>query len=150
MSAASRHAGLLVAFFAGPLMGCSEGGQPRHVVPDGDADRGKRLIGAYGCGACHVVPGVAGARGTVGPPLTDFGLRAYIAGAVANEPENLIRWIRDPRVIEPGTVMPPVGATAADARDIAAYLYTLGADRALGPPRLVPVDALDPLRGGGP
>jgi cytochrome c2 len=34
-------------------------------------------------------------------------------------------WIRHPRNISPHTAMPDTGVTVTDARDIAAYLYTL-------------------------
>jgi cytochrome c2 len=34
-----------------------------------------------------------------------------------------------PQEMEPGTAMPDVGVTEADARDMAAYLYTLQRDR---------------------
>jgi cytochrome c len=37
----------------------------------------------------------------------------------------MIRWIRDPRAVDSLTAMPNTGVTPADARDIAAYLYTL-------------------------
>jgi cytochrome c1 len=61
----------------------------------------------------------------VGPPLTMFAHRAYIAGQLPNQPENLVRWIQDPQGVEPGTAMPDLGVTPAVARDMAAYLYTL-------------------------
>jgi cytochrome c1 len=35
----------------------------------------------------------------------------------------MIRWIRQPREVRPGTAMPDVGLTDQEARDIAAYLY---------------------------
>jgi cytochrome c1 len=73
-----------------------------------------------------VVPGVREANGTVGPPLIDFRDRGYIAGELPNNATNLIRWIMDPRGVEPGTDMPDLGVTDQQARDIAAYLYTLG------------------------
>jgi len=79
----------------------------------------------YGCGACHVIPGVTGATGMVGPPLDGWSRRVYIAGNLANTPENLVRWIRYPQAVEPGTAMPDLGVNEADARDIAAYLYSL-------------------------
>ena len=47
------------------------------------------------------------------------------ASSIPTTPDNLIRWIRDPQGVEPGTVMPNMGVAEADARDIAAYLYTL-------------------------
>lgn len=111
--------------------------------PEGDATAGRRLVEAYGCGSCHVIPGVANSRGHVGPPLTDFGLRHYIAGAVLNNPDNLTRWLIAPESIEPGTAMPDVGVTAEHARDMAAYLLELGADASLvGPKGLLPASWL--------
>jgi cytochrome c1 len=61
----------------------------------------------------------------VGPPLTSFARRTYIAGEVPNTLEYLVRWIEMPQAIEPGTAMPNLGVTEDQARDIAAYLYTL-------------------------
>jgi cytochrome c oxidase assembly factor CtaG/cytochrome c2 len=87
--------------------------------------RGPALIEHYGCGACHMVPGVDQANGTVGPPLSHFGRRGYIAGTLHNEPANLMLWLRDPQKVLPGNAMPNTGLTERDARDIAAYLYTL-------------------------
>ncbi|HEX6939388.1 MAG TPA: c-type cytochrome [Longimicrobiales bacterium] len=92
----------------------------------GDPGRGKRLLGAYGCGACHVIPGIRQARGQAGPPLTRFAERHYIAGTLVNTPEALVAWIVNPQAIEPGTVMPTLGVTADEALDMAAYLFTLG------------------------
>ena len=91
----------------------------------GDAGRGEVLIGRYGCATCHVIPGIEGSRGTVGPPLTSFGRRQYIAGLLANTPANLLPWLIDPPGVEPGTAMPNLGITPEHALDIAAYLYTI-------------------------
>jgi cytochrome c1 len=87
--------------------------------------RGKELIAEFGCGACHVVPGIRSAQGVVGPPLTAFARRAYIAGQVPNTADNLVRWLMNPQSIEPGTAMPNLGLRDPAARDIVAYLYTL-------------------------
>ena len=38
---------------------------------------------------------------------------------------NMIRWIQRPQDVDPKNVMPNMGVTDQDARDIAAYLYTL-------------------------
>lgn len=96
-----------------------------YQIPNGNPERGELLIDAYGCGSCHIVPGVRGANGVAGPPLTGFARRAYIAGQLSNTPANLIRWIMDPQQVEPGTAMPDLDVPEAEARDIAAYLYTL-------------------------
>jgi mono/diheme cytochrome c family protein len=92
---------------------------------EGDADRGRSLLAAYGCGSCHTIPGLPGARSKVGPPLDRFGVRQYIAGQLVNTPARLVRWIADPQAIEPGTVMPDLGVSDAEALHMAAYLYTL-------------------------
>lgn len=91
----------------------------------GDPARGQQLISTYGCGSCHVVPGVSGANGLVGPPLTHFGQRSYIAGELPNNASNLQKWIMNPTQVEPGTAMPDLGVTKVDAQDIAAYLLSL-------------------------
>jgi cytochrome c1 len=95
------------------------------VVAGGDRAQGATAIHTLGCGACHMIPGIRDATGTVGPPLIDFGRRGIIAGQLPNTSENLIRWIQVPQSIEPGTAMPNLGATAQQARDIAAYLAAL-------------------------
>lgn len=89
----------------------------------GDVQRGAQLIRSIGCGRCHSIPGIRGADGAVGPPLTSFARRTYIAGQLPNSPDNLVRWLVDPPAVEPGTAMPALGLSAQQARDIAAYLY---------------------------
>jgi cytochrome c len=91
----------------------------------GDPDRGALGARRHGCGACHTIAGVPGADALVGPPLTGVRQRAYIAGALPNTPANLIRWIRHPKAVDSLTAMPDVGLTDAEARDIAAFLYTV-------------------------
>lgn len=107
------------------LGGCGEQTTTGQVVAGGNADSGELLIGFYDCGSCHEIPGVTGARGVIGPPLSDFGQRGFIAGSLANGPDNLIAWIVDPQSIAPATAMPDLGVTETEARDIAAYLLAL-------------------------
>ena len=95
-------------------------------IHEGDAERGARLIQEHGCGACHVIPGIAGARGSVGPSLATLWRQAYVAGILPNDPGGLVRWIVDPPAHSPETAMPDLGVTEAEARDIAAYLYLVG------------------------
>lgn len=109
---------------------CNSSNNPTVAVPytvhtGGDPDRGSDLIEAYGCGACHTIPGVRGARGLVGPPLLWWSRRTFIAGELPNTPDNLVRWIRNPQQVEPRTAMPALGLSEQQARDVAAYLYTL-------------------------
>jgi cytochrome c1 len=95
------------------------------VATGGSPKRGEHALIAYGCGNCHTIPGVRGARGLVGPPLTDFARRSFIAGRLPNAPDNLIRWILNPQAVDDRTAMPMLNVRPGDARDIAAYLYTL-------------------------
>lgn len=111
--------------FAVSACASTPGRTPPPQVPGGRPNRGAQAIKRYGCGSCHVIPGIEGAAGKVGPPLNDFSERGYIAGELPNNGDNLVRWIMDPRQVEPGTDMPDLGVDEAQARDIAAYLFTL-------------------------
>ena len=91
----------------------------------GDAVRGRAALPQYGCNGCHRIPGITGAEVDVGPPLAGVARRQLIAGQIANTPEAMARWLRDPQRIDPLTAMPNLGVTERDARDIAAYLATL-------------------------
>src|SRR4051794_1940205 len=66
----------------------------------GNPIAGHRAIVSFGCGACHVIPGVPAAHGKIGPSLVGFKDRAMIAGAMANSADNLIRWLQDPRGVD--------------------------------------------------
>jgi len=94
------------------------------LLTGGDPRAGEAKFITYGCGSCHSLQHVRKATGMVGPPLDGIALRAIIAGKLANKPENLQRWIRDPQAISPGTAMPDLGVGSRDARDISAFLYT--------------------------
>lgn len=126
---------------------CSPSGDetaPAQVLAtvQGDPERGEAAIARYGCGSCHVIPGLRRARGKVGPPLSDFAERTYIAGNSYNTPSNLAAWIRRPDSVEPGTVMPTLGVSEQEARDISAYLLLETATGRFGPPRLLPPSLL--------
>ena len=94
-------------------------------ITGGIPQRGALAIRQYGCGTCHTIPGIPGARATVGPALAGISGRPYIAGVLTNTPSNLIRWIHHPQEVDSLTAMPDVGLTEPAARDIASYLYTL-------------------------
>jgi putative membrane protein len=117
-------AALLVALALGAA-GCSHVLRQPPEVTVGNPNEGRRLIAEYGCGSCHDIPGVRGADSLAAPPLTRFSQRSFIGGQLANSPENLARWIENPQEIEPGTAMPNLGVSRAEAQDIAAYLFTL-------------------------
>jgi cytochrome c len=95
------------------------------VFTGGDPARGRETIRAKGCPSCHTIPGIREANGLVGPSLDHFANRVYVAGVLPNTPANLVAWIRNPPRIDPLTAMPASGIGEAEARDVAAYLYTL-------------------------
>jgi cytochrome c len=119
--------GVLALAIVVAAVGCEARAEGRAAltVAGGDASRGPALMRAYGCSSCHTIPGVAGADSWVGPPLTHWSRRIYIAGLLPNTPENLVAWIYDPWRIHPESAMPRVGASEAEARHMAAYLFTL-------------------------
>ena len=98
-------------------------------VEGGDPYRGAQAIQRNGCHSCHRIPGIRGTNSYIGPPLSAWSERQYIAGNLQNNPDNLIAWIMNPQAIEPGTAMPNMGIDEQEARDIAAYLYTLRAEQ---------------------
>ncbi|MBI2312377.1 MAG: sulfur oxidation c-type cytochrome SoxA [Betaproteobacteria bacterium] len=99
-------------------------------IEDGNAEKGKKLVAdrtrGGGCFACHVMPGVTLA-GNVGPDLSTVGTWGRTDWYLFN-------YIYDPRVFNPGSMMPPWGAhglyTPDEIRDIVAYLKTLKAPTA--------------------
>ena len=109
------------------LAGCM-GGQTPHshgVLTGGVSGRGKKIVVQYRCGACHVIPGVHGAQGVFGPPLTRMALRSYIGGIYPNNPANMTEWLVSPPAMKPKTAMPDLGLSGQQARDVTAYLETL-------------------------
>jgi len=77
------------------------------------------------CAACHTIPGVAGAFGDIGPSLKGIAKHPQIAGKLPNTNANMVRWLMHPQQVSPGTAMPELGLTEAQAGKIAAYLATL-------------------------
>lgn len=77
------------------------------------------------CGSCHVVPGVGGANGMVGPPLAGIAKRQVIAGYFPNSRQNMLRWITHAQSMLPGNAMPDTNLSAEQANRVADYLYTL-------------------------
>lgn len=107
------------------VCGCADVEVQPQPMAAADAGRGRRVIEQVGCGACHLIPGVAWPQGKVGPTLDGFAEQALIAGRFPNQPEILAQWVRNAPSLAPQTGMPAIPMTEQDARDVAAYLYTL-------------------------
>lgn len=118
--------GLLgMAMLASGCVGGRSIEKPQPPATGGSASAGKRIIADRGCGKCHTIPGIPNANGLVGPPLNSMGRRSYIAGIFPNQPDNMVQWLMSPKSMKPKTAMPSVGLSEQQARDVAAYLYTL-------------------------
>lgn len=93
--------------------------------PSADTERTQNLIRTYGCAACHAIPGVPGADGRTGPDLSTFASRSYVAGVLPNTRDNAIRFVLDPRAVDPRSAMPVLGMTPEEAAILVDYLYGL-------------------------
>jgi cytochrome c oxidase subunit 2 len=104
--------------------------KPPAPAPAADAatiEAGKALVTQKGCGACHMIPGIPGAAGTIGPNLAGVASRTRIAGGAVpnNGPDDLKKWIMNPPALKPGTLMPNLSLTDDEATKIVAFLETL-------------------------
>ena len=120
--------GALAALPLALLCACADkANAPRQIV-GADATEGLRIVERVGCAACHVVPGVGWPEGRSGGSLGGFGARPLISGRLPNQPDVLVQWIINAPSLDPSTGMPPMPLTQDQARDVAAYLYTLDED----------------------
>jgi mono/diheme cytochrome c family protein len=89
--------------------------------PHGNARTGEQIVKSLGCQGCHVVGEgsreAAGPRRTFGQPLENIGNKTTY--------EWVFNWVRDPKHYNPGTYMPNLRLTDAQAADVATYLMTL-------------------------
>ncbi|WP_207462359.1 c-type cytochrome [Azospirillum sp. SYSU D00513] len=107
------------------LAGCGEAETAIPPTLTGDPLAGRAVTERVGCGVCHEIPGVTGARGVVGPSLAGFARRSYLAGSLPNEQDVLARWVRNAPALAPNTAMPAMPINEREAMDVAAYLSTL-------------------------
>lgn len=90
------------------------------------AQLGVQYAAQHGCNVCHVVPGVEGAQGSLGPALGGIGSRPTLSGGrVQNTPANLAQYIQNPASLDPQSSMPALGIPPEHAKAIADYLLTL-------------------------
>jgi cytochrome c oxidase subunit 2 len=99
---------------------------PAMPPSDPQAAKGQALFMASGCGGCHAIRGTA-ARGTIGPDLSGYGGRRFLAaGTLPNTEAETARWIAHSQAIKPENLMPPYGIFDEDERRaLAAYLHSL-------------------------
>jgi cytochrome c oxidase subunit 2 len=89
------------------------------------AAAGNALFQSLSCVSCHAIKGTA-AAGKFGPDLTHLMSRQTLAaGAIANTPENLREWVKDPQTAKPGCLMPSLQLTDEQLGQVVTYLQTL-------------------------
>ncbi len=95
---------------------------------DALAQAGAKYFAASACIGCHAVNGVTTTDPSklIGPDLTHFGSRQYIAGGVSlNTPANLAAWLHDPQAVKDGSDMPNLHLTTDQINELVAYLESL-------------------------
>jgi cytochrome c oxidase subunit 2 len=91
---------------------------------DGAAAEGKAIFARSACVGCHTIRGVS--VGALGPDLTHFGGRALFgAGLWPTTVDHVVAWLKDPPALKPGSKMPNLNLTDAEARALAVYLTSL-------------------------
>lgn len=110
------------------MTGCKPPPATRYQSDPEAVRRGKLAIERVGCAACHEIPGIAWPKGRTGPSLAGFDDVGVIAGSLPKTAANLAAFVRNAPEAKPGSTMPAMPLTEAEARDVAAYL--LGVDDA--------------------
>lgn len=99
--------------------------RPAADPTDAVALAGQRAFMRPSCIGCHTIQGTP-ARGEVGPDLTHYASRRYLAaGSLPNNRGTTAGWIADPQGLKPGNLMPDLAIDLETANAIAAYLETL-------------------------
>jgi cytochrome c oxidase subunit 2 len=99
--------------------------QKKDAVEDPKVSEGKEVFMRNACSNCHSISGTI-ANGRFGPDLTHMASRDTLAsGAVTNDAEDLRRWIENPDVLKPGSLMPAMHLNDHDLDAVTAYLMTL-------------------------
>ncbi len=117
-----------ITLLVASLCGCSSGAinvAQGQKMTGGDAAAGKQALLLHDCHSCHEIPGIEGDKNLQGPPLERWATRKTIAKEWPNSPANLENWIRHSEQLRPGTSMKLMNVSEKDARDIAAYLFSL-------------------------
>ena len=95
----------------------------------GDPQAGREKIIVHDCHSCHEIPGVPLNPQRKGPSLKHWAGQSTIAKKLPNTPENLEDYIEHPERMRHGSSvkneMSLSSVKPADAKDIAAYLYSL-------------------------
>jgi cytochrome c2 len=95
----------------------------------GDPQAGKEKIVLHDCHSCHEIPGIPVNRDRQGPSLKHWAKQSTIIKKWPNTPENLEDFLQHPERMLHGSglksEMTMSSVKPSDARDIAAYLFSI-------------------------
>ncbi len=91
----------------------------------GNTEDGRVLFITKACSGCHTVQDFPEAQGKVGPELSHWASDSLIADVLPDTDENLRKWLKDPPVVKPGTLMPNQNLTDSEIDALIAFLRTL-------------------------
>ena len=81
----------------------------------GDPERGMKTYSSTACIGCHTISGNPNSIGVIGPNLTHIATRSTIAaGLYKNDAHHMARWIKNAKLMKPGSLMPPLGKDQID------------------------------------
>lgn len=100
------------------------------IPTTGNAARGAQIFGQKTCISCHTLNGAIingiTANARIGPDLTHVaGRQTLAAGTLENTPANMAKWIKDPQIIKPGSLMPDLQLTDDEVNALVDYMETL-------------------------
>jgi cytochrome c oxidase subunit 2 len=118
-----------------PLASLPEYAKPQTPVPAGltfpdglagDVQRGQQTFARSACIGCHAIRGTM-ASSPIGPSLTHVATRSTIAaGMYPNDARHLALWIKNSRLMKPGSAMPTLGLGQRDPITGATVSQSLG------------------------
>jgi cytochrome c oxidase subunit 2 len=86
---------------------------------------GQQIFMNRECSSCHQIQGTQ-AGGQTGPNLTHLASRRSLgAGALPNDPAQMVAWLHDTQAVKPGAHMPNIPLTTTERDALVAYLRTL-------------------------
>ena len=115
---------ILIIMLSGCIQGINESvqqiqEQEQTLIPEANEVSGDQLFIDKGCFACHEY------NTLTCPSLEGLGSReTFLGGKEKVSAPNLARWLRDPAVMKPGTVMPNLGLSEEEINELVEYLLT--------------------------
>ena len=99
--------------------------QPAAQPMGEEAKRGEILFQEKTCGNCHTISGTP-ANGQIAPDLSHIASReTLLSGMMANNKENLKKWLENPQNVKKGSNMPNFLMSEKEVNELVAYLEQL-------------------------